>query len=96
MVSNLNFTLRVNPINHFTTVTCGPREHSTSYERKITGVKHKSIIYGRNLHTSLISCRIFEHFALLPDPVTEFLKLGSALHKQGAILAPKLSGSAFL
>ncbi len=24
-----------------------------------------------------------------PDPVTESLKLGSALHKQGAILAPK-------
>ncbi len=24
-----------------------------------------------------------------PDPVTEFLKLGSILHKQDAILAPK-------
>jgi hypothetical protein len=36
-----------------------------------------------------LSCRIFEHFALLPDPVTEFLKLRSALYKQGAILVPK-------
>jgi hypothetical protein len=36
-----------------------------------------------------VSCRIFEHFALLPDPITEFLKLKSALHKQGAILVPK-------
>ncbi len=36
-----------------------------------------------------LSCRIFEHFATLPDPVTEFIKLGSALHRQGTILAPK-------
>jgi hypothetical protein len=34
--------------------------------------------------------------ALLPDQVTEFLKLRSALHKQGAILGPKISRSAFL
>ncbi len=46
--------------------------------------------------TNALSCRIFEHFALLPDPVTELLKLGSALHKQGTILEPKISGSAFL
>ncbi len=39
--------------------------------------------------TNQLSCKIFEHFAILPDPVTEFLKLGSALHKQGTILAPK-------
>ena len=32
---------------------------------------------------------MFVHFALLPDPVTEFLKLRPALHKQGTILAPK-------
>jgi hypothetical protein len=30
------------------------------------------------------------------DPVTEFIKLGSALFKEGAILVPKLTGSAFL
>ncbi len=38
-----------------------------------------------------VSCRIFEHFAMLPDPVNEFIKLGSALHKQGDTLAPKLA-----
>ncbi len=27
----------------------------------------------------LISCRIFEHFATKPDPVTEFTKLRSAI-----------------
>jgi hypothetical protein len=27
---------------------------------------------------SKISCRIFEHFAAKPDPVTEFIKLRSA------------------
>jgi len=37
-----------------------------------------------------VSCRIFEHFAILPDPVTEFIKLRSTLHKQDTILAPKL------
>jgi hypothetical protein len=36
-----------------------------------------------------LSCRIFEHFAILPDPVTEFIKLRSTLHRQGAILVPK-------
>jgi hypothetical protein len=35
----------------------------------------------------VVSCRIFEHFAILLDPVTKFIKLRSALHKQGAILA---------
>ncbi len=37
----------------------------------------------------------FEHFAILPDPVTEFTKLGSALHKQGTILVPKQAEPAF-
>ncbi len=37
----------------------------------------------------VISCRIFEHFATLPDPVAEFIKLRSALHRQGTILVPK-------
>ncbi len=36
-----------------------------------------------------LSCRIFEHFAILLDPVTELIKRRSALHKQGAILTPK-------
>jgi hypothetical protein len=49
-------------------------------------------------HSSLadmISCRIFEHFALQMDPVTEFIKLRSAPFKEGATLAPKLAGSNF-
>ncbi len=37
----------------------------------------------------------FEHLAILPDPVTEFTKLGSALHKQGTILVPKQVDPAF-
>jgi hypothetical protein len=37
-----------------------------------------------------ISCRIFEHFALQMDPVTEFIKLRSTLCKEGATLVPKL------
>ncbi len=36
-----------------------------------------------------VSCKIFEHFATLPDPITEFKELGSALHRQGTILVPK-------
>jgi hypothetical protein len=32
---------------------------------------------------------IFERFAILPDPVTEFIKLESTLHKLGIILAAK-------
>jgi hypothetical protein len=30
------------------------------------------------------------------DPVTEFIKLRSALFKEGATLVPKIAGSAFL
>jgi hypothetical protein len=41
------------------------------------------------LLTITISCWIFEHFATLTDIVTEFIKLRFALHRQGAILAPK-------
>jgi hypothetical protein len=41
-------------------------------------------------------CRIFEHFALQTDPVTEFMKLRSTAFKEGATLAQKLAGSAFL
>ncbi len=37
----------------------------------------------------VVSWRIFEHFVILLDPVTERIKLRSALHKQGAILALK-------
>jgi hypothetical protein len=36
-----------------------------------------------------LSCRIFEHFVILPDLVIELIKLRSALHKQGTISAPK-------
>jgi hypothetical protein len=44
----------------------------------------------------VVSCRIFEHFALQTDPVTEFIKLGFAPFKEGDTLMPKLAGSAFL
>jgi hypothetical protein len=49
-------------------------------------------------HSSLadmMSCRIFEHFAIQTDPVTEFIKLRSAPFKEGTTLVPKLAGSTF-
>jgi hypothetical protein len=36
-----------------------------------------------------VSCRIFEHFVTSLDPATEFIKVGSTLHRQGAILVTK-------
>ena len=50
--------------------------------------KIKKIVMKPNFQ-QLISYKIFEHFALLPDPVTESIKLRSATHKQDAILVPK-------
>ncbi len=46
---------------------------------------------GCGVYPKKVSCRTFEHFALQTDPVTEFIKLGSALFKEGATLAPKLA-----
>ena len=40
---------------------------------------------------SILSCKIFEHFARQTDPVTEFIKLGSAPFKEGTNLVPKLA-----
>ncbi len=45
--------------------------------------------FARSLLLNL-SCKIFEHFALQADPVTEFVKLGSIPFKDGTTLAPKL------
>jgi hypothetical protein len=42
-----------------------------------------------------VSCKIFEHFALQADPVTEFIKLRYAPFKESTTLAPKLGLSAF-
>ncbi len=39
----------------------------------------------------MISCKIFEHFALQSDPQTEFIKLGSAPFKDGTTLSPELA-----
>jgi hypothetical protein len=44
----------------------------------------------------VVSCRIFEHFALQTDPIAEFIKLGFAPFKEGDTWAPKLARSAFL
>ncbi len=48
-----------------------------------------AIITGIKSFIVLAPVGYFEHFAILSDPVTEFTKLRSALHKQGTILAPK-------
>jgi hypothetical protein len=60
--------------------------------RKVTGKSLKVFHFKLgSFFVMKVSCGIFEHFAMLPDPVTEFIKLGSALHKQGDTLAPKLA-----
>ncbi len=46
-------------------------------------------------HLILLSCEIFEHFALQVDPVIEFIQLGSTPFKDSAILAPKLADPPF-
>ncbi len=46
-----------------------------------------AIITGIKSFIVLAPVGYFEHFVILSDPVTEFTKLGSALHKQGTILA---------
>jgi hypothetical protein len=44
----------------------------------------------------LVSCTIFENFALQTDPVTEYIKLRSTPFKEGTTWGPKLARSAFL
>ncbi len=43
----------------------------------------------------LLSCKIFEHFALQVDPVNGFIQHGSTPFKDYAILAPKLTDQSF-
>ncbi len=43
----------------------------------------------------LISCKIFERFALQVDPVTEFIQPGSTPFKVSTILVPKLADPPF-
>jgi hypothetical protein len=47
---------------------------------KILGNKQRRENFDARTFGLLVSCRILEHFATLPDPVNEFLKLRSALH----------------
>jgi hypothetical protein len=49
--------------------------------------KNSSLISGEKKQR--LSMCATKHFATLLDPVTVFIKLRSALHKQGAIMAPK-------
>ena len=44
---------------------------------------------------TLLSCQIFEHFALQVDPVIEFIQLGSTPFKDSAILVPELADPPF-
>jgi hypothetical protein len=43
----------------------------------------------------MISCKIFEYFALEVDPVIEFIQLGSTPFKDSTILVPKLADPNF-
>jgi len=43
----------------------------------------------------LLSCKIFEHFALQVDPVIEFIQLRSTPFKDSTILVPKLADPPF-
>ncbi len=45
--------------------------------------------------TNLISCKIFEHFALQVDPVIGFVQTGSTPFKDSTILVPKLADPPF-
>ncbi len=44
---------------------------------------------------NILSCKIFEYFALQMDPVIEFIQLGSTPFKDSAILVPKLADPPF-
>ncbi len=52
-------------------------------------VKEHGTVFTKLLTIMLLSCRIFEPFALQTDPVTEYIKLGYALFKECATLVPK-------
>ncbi len=43
----------------------------------------------------LLSCKIFEHFALQVDPVIEFIQLRSTPFKDSTILVPELADPPF-
>jgi hypothetical protein len=43
----------------------------------------------------IVSCKIFEHFALQVDPVIEFIQHGYTPFKDSAIMAPKLADPPF-
>jgi hypothetical protein len=43
----------------------------------------------------LLSCKIFEYFALQVDPVNEFIQLRSTPFKDSTILVPKLADPPF-
>ncbi len=57
---------------------------------KLSEGKHSSLFFH-----IVISCKIFEHFALQVDPVIEFIQLGSTPFKDSTILAPKLADPPF-
>ncbi len=50
---------------------------------------------AKDLHYSLFSCKIFEHFALQEDPVIGFIQPRSTSFKDSAILVPKLADPPF-
>ncbi len=74
-------------------------EYTPLYHETLYLVYYKKVIFTNfgmgPMSKIVISCRIFEHFALKMDPVTEFIKLGSAPFKEGTNLAPKLARSVF-
>ncbi len=87
--SNSNISIRVIQLQCDSNI-------DTSIHRKLANVDQAIWHNYRNIidihqtpFLSVVSCRIFEHFVILPDPDTEFIKLRSTLHKQGAILVPK-------
>jgi hypothetical protein len=59
---------------------------------EITSHCFNKVSFPNIILNMVLSCKIFEHFALQTDPVTELIKLGFAPFKEGTNLAQKLAG----
>jgi hypothetical protein len=72
--NNKNNSLSTNNTHHYDS------QHNYAQLNKTqnNSIQHKDRLTLSKTMKSKISCRIFEHFAAKPDPVTEFIKLRSA------------------
>jgi len=64
-----------------------------SSPQKLINRSYNAFLLGRL--TLVVSCKIFEHFALQVDPVIGLIQPGSTPFKDSSILAPKLADPPF-